>query len=256
MRLALRTLFLGGAAALAATAAAAQATLPAPPPGQPVYLSAAPSEPTLHLSAYGEVEAAPDMATVSFGVVTEAATAAEAMRLNGERMRDVLAVLKRSGTADKDVQTSGLNLSPQYDYRDNQTPRLRGYRAANIVTVTVYDLTRVGRTLDAVVEAGVNQVDGVGFGLRDPQAAENAARLKAVEALRAKAELYARATGHSLTGLKSLSEGGGYGAPPPIPVVMRREMATAADTSVANVVRPGELTLRVDVSGVFGIAPR
>lgn len=240
----------------AATALPASAqTYPAPAPGQPVLVTAA-AEPSFALSAYGEVKAAPDMATVSFGVVTEAATAAEAMRLNRERMTEVLAVLRRAGTADKDVQTSGLNLSPQYDYRENQSPRLRGYQASNIVTVTVYDLTRVGRTLDAVVEAGVNQVNGVGFGLRDAQAAEDAARVKAVQALQAKAELYARATGHRLTGLRSLSEGGAYAPPPPMPVMMRREAMSMDAAQVANVVQPGELTLRVDVTGVFGIAPR
>lgn len=249
-----RTVLLGTAfAAALAGAASAQVQAPAPTPGTPLYVTAAPSAPMLNLSAYGEVKVAPDMATINFGVVTEAKTAAEAMRLNRERMSQVLATLKRQGVADKDVQTSGLNLSPMYDYRENQTPLLRGYQASNMVNVAVYDLTRVGRTADAVVEAGVNQINGIGFGLRDPQTAENAARVRAVDALKAKAELYARATGHRLAGLKSLSEGVGYAAPPPMPVMMRREMAQDA-AAASNVVMPGELTLRVDVSGVYELA--
>lgn len=240
-------------AAVAAFAAPAFAQPTYPAPVQPLVMAA--PEPSFTLSANGEVEVPPDMATVSFGVVTEAVTAAEAMRLNRERMTEVMATLKRAGVADRDVQTSGLNLSPQYDYRDNQTPRLRGYQASNQVTVTVNDLGRVGATLDAVVQAGVNQVNGVGFGLKDPEAATNAARLKAVKALQAKADLYARATGHRLTGLRSLSEGGAW-APPPQPVyaVARAEYAMAAPPPPTPVA-PGQLIVRVDVTGVFGIAP-
>lgn len=207
--------------------------------------------PTFTLSAYGEVKVAPDLATINFGVVTEAATAQEAMSQNGERMNRVMAALRRAGIAERDIQTSGLNLSPQYDYVQNEPPRLRGYQASNQVTVRVHDLNRVGATADAVVAAGVNQINGISFGLNDPQTAENAAREAAVRALQAKAELYARATGLRLVGLRSLSEGGGYQAPPPMPMYRMAAMEASADsTSVA----PGQLTLRVDVQGVYEVA--
>jgi uncharacterized protein YggE len=141
----------------------------------------------LNLSAYGEVKAAPDMATISFGVVTEATTAAEAMRLNAARMNEVMTALRRAGIEERYVQTSGLNLSAQYDYVQNEPPRLRGYQANNRVTVIINDLTKVGTTADAVVAAGVNQIDGISFGLKDPTSAENQARQLAVRNLQAKA---------------------------------------------------------------------
>ncbi|CAN5172503.1 hypothetical protein BH10PSE2_BH10PSE2_27770 [soil metagenome] len=141
------------------------------------------TQPSLNLSATGEVKIAPDMATISFGVVTEAPTAQAAMAQNATRMTEVAATLRRAGVAERDIQTSGLNLSAQYDYQDNQPPKLRGYQATNRVTVNIQDLSKVGTTADAVVAAGVNQIDGISFGLKDPKTAEDQARRLAVQAL-------------------------------------------------------------------------
>ena len=203
---------------------------------------------TLNLSAYGEVKAAPDQATVSMGVQTEASSAAKAMADNARRMSEVTAALRRAGIDGKDIQTSGLNLNPQYAYEQNLPPRLTGYQASNQVTVTVYDLARLGQTLDAVVSVGANQINGVSFGLKDPQAAEDSARLKAVKALQAKAQLYAGAAGYRVGRLVNLSEGGGYA--PPRPMAMMAMRAEAKSTPV----EPGELSVRIDVSGLYELA--
>lgn len=246
-----RALMMGGALlALSLTGGAAMAQSQ-PNGGAPLTIQAVTERPSLNLSAYGEVRTAPDMATISFGVVTEAPTAAEAMRLNAERMNQVIAALNRAGIAARDVQTSGLNLSAQYDYVQNEPPKLRGYQASNQVTVIINDLTRVGSTADAVVAAGVNQINGISFGLKDPSAAENQARQIAVRNLQAKAALYSQALGVPLGGIRSLSEGGGYAPQPPQPMyAMRAEAAMDASTPVSA----GELTVRIDITGVYDLA--
>ena len=248
-----RLLLMSGAAMaaaalmLAAPSAHAQSQ---PSGGAPLTIQAVTETPAVNLGAYGEVKAAPDMATISFGVVTEAPTAAEAMSQNAARLNQVMAALRRAGIAERDVQTSGLNLSPQYDYVQNEPPRLRGYQANNRVTVVIKDLTKVGSTADAVVAAGVNQIDGISFGLKDPSAAEDQARRLAVRNLQAKAALYADALGVRLGGVRSLTEGGGYMPPPPRPMYARAEMAMdAGNTPVA----PGELTVRIDITGVYDL---
>ncbi len=249
-----RALMIGGAlmAAAALTVAAPSAQAQSQPNGgSPLTIQAVTERPSLNLSAYGEVKAAPDMATITFAVVTDAATAAEAMAQNATRMNQVMAALRRAGIAERDVQTSGLNLSAQYDYVQNEPPRLRGYQATNQVTVIINDLTRVGSTADAVVTAGVNQINGISFGLRDPSAAENQARQIAVRNLQAKAALYAQALGVDLGGIRSLSEGGGYAPQPPRPMyAARAEMAMdSGGTSVAA----GELTVRIDITGIYDL---
>ncbi|MFA4893624.1 SIMPL domain-containing protein [Brevundimonas sp.] len=248
-----RLLLLSGAAMAAAALFAAPAARAQSQPegGAPMVIHAVADRPALNLSAYGEVKTAPDMATVSFGVVTEATTAAEAMRLNATRMNEVMAALRRAGIAERDVQTSGLNLSAQYDYVQNEPPRLRGYQANNRVTVIINDLDAVGTTADAVVAAGVNQIDGISFGLKDPTSAENRARQIAVRNLQAKAALYAQALGVNLGGIRSLSEGGGY-APQPQPVYRMAAQAMESDSSTP--VAAGELTVRIDITGVYDLA--
>lgn len=234
--------------ALALTAAAPAALAQAAPPAADTMFRAT----TLNLSAYGETKVAPDMATITLGVMTEGKTAAEAMQANATRMNAVVASLRKAGIPDKDIQTSNLNLNPQYRYQENQPPVLVGYQASNNVTVTVNDLKRLGPAVDATVNAGANQVHGISFGLSDPTAAENAAREAAVKALAAKADLYAKATGYRISRLVSLSEGGGYAPQPPMPMVAyaaKREMADAG-TSISA----GEMKVRIDISGLYELA--
>ena len=210
--------------------------------------AAQPAESVLNLSAYGEVRVAPDQASITLGVQTKAETAGEAMRQNAVQMNQVMAALRRAGLADKAIQTSNLSLEPQYTYVQDKPPLLNGYQASNDVVITVDDLAKLGSVLDAVVAAGANQVNGISFGLRDPNAAQDAARLAAVKALRAKADLYARATGYRLGRLISLTEGGGY-----MPEPYRPVMAMAAKASAPTPVSPGELSVRIDVSALYGL---
>lgn len=208
------------------------------------------AQPSLNLSATGEVKVAPDQATVTFGVVTEAATAQEAMQANARQMAQVVASLRRAGLSERDIQTSGLNLSAQYDYRENESPKLRGYQASNRVTVTIRDLTKTGTTVDAVVSAGVNQIDGISFGLQNPKAAEDQARRLAVQALQAKAALYSQALGVPLGGIRSLTEAGGYSAQPS-PRMYARAASVMAE---ATPIEAGELTVQIEITGVYDLA--
>ncbi len=233
-------------AVLLLTGAAAPALAQAP-----VTIAAAPVPTTFSLSAVGETRIAPDMAAINLGVNTDAPTAGDALRANAARMTAVIAALKKGGLADRDIQTSNLSINPQYVYEQNVPPKLTGYQVSNQVTVTVRDLTKLGQAIDATVNAGANSAGGISLGLSDPSAAEDAARLAAVKALNAKAELYARATGYRLVRIVSLSEGGGYApAPQPYPMVAMARMKEADSTPVAG----GELRVKIDLSGVFELA--
>lgn len=206
---------------------------------------------TLNLSAQGETKVTPDMATITLGVQTDGPTAAGALSANAAQMTKVVAALKKAGIADRDIQTSNLNVNPQYVYKENQPPKLTGYQASNQVTIQVRDLAKLGQTVDATVNAGATNVGGISFGLQDPKAAEDAARLDAVKALQAKADLYARATGYKIVRLVSLGEGGGYTpAPPPMPMYAMARM----DKAESSPVSAGELKVQVSVSATYELA--
>lgn len=203
---------------------------------------------TLNLSADGETQATPDQAVITLGVQTHAGTAAGAMADNARRMSAVIAALRGAGIAAKDIRTSNLSLNAQYDYPQNAAPHLNGYQASNDVTITVEEVERLGPTIDAVTNAGANQVNGISFGLKSARAAEDAARLEAVKALKAKAELYAEATGYHIARLVNLSEGGGEAYQPRPMAMMRAEKVQGVPVST------GELTVRVQVNAVFELA--
>ncbi len=220
-----------------------------PQPAQAQSCCKSDDQSVLNLSAYGEVKQAPDMATVSAGVQTDALTAEEAMRQNRTQMNQVFRALERLGIADKDIQTSNLTLSPQWQHSNNQRPRVVGYRAANTVTVIVRDLTKVGPAIDAVVGAGSNSLHGVNFALSNPEEALNEARREAAKALREKAQLYAQAMGYRLGRIIRLNEQGGNSPAPQYKAA--RAMMAEASMDAPTPVAPGEMTMRISLSGQF-----
>ncbi len=225
------------AAPMAATAQTAPASAPAAIQGT-----------LLSISAEGKVTAAPDMATVNLGVVAEGATAAAAMQANAQRMNALMAALRRAGIAERDIQTSNLNLNPQYVYRENEPPRLTGYQATNTVNAKVRNLDRLGAALDAAINAGGNTLNGVTFSHAEPDAQLDAARTDAIAEARRRATLYARAAGLSVHRIVSISESAAYSPPIPMPMMARME---AADAAQATPVSPGEIDTTVNLSVTF-----
>ena len=200
----------------------------------------------LDISATGEATRVPDVAIISSGVTTQAATATEALGQNSARMERVRAALKRAGIADRDIQTASINLQPQYRYVENQAPILTGYQASNQLSVRYRDIRNSGRILDALVAEGANQINGPNLTIDHPEAALDEARAKAIAVGRARADLYARALGMRVARVISVSESGGYAVPPPMPVMQRSAMAEAKTS-----IDPGEQQLQVSVAMSF-----
>ena len=200
----------------------------------------------LDVSAEGQVTRAPDIATLSAGVLTQSSTAAAAMAENAKKMAAAVSALKRAGVADKDIRTSSLSLQPQYRYADNQPPAVTGYQASNQLTVTFRDIKQAGPILDALVAQGVNQISGPDFALEHPDAAMDEARMQAMQKARAKADLYAKAAGMSVKRIVAIGEGGGYSPQPPRPMLMM-----AARMKESTDLQPGEEKIGVTVNVTF-----
>src|SRR3954447_9714826 len=201
----------------------------------------------LDISATGEVTRVPDVAIISAGVVSRSATATGALQDAADRMQRVLTALKRAGVEDRDVQTSNISLNPEYRYVENQPPQLTGYTASNQLTIRFRDIRNSGKILDALVSQGANQINGPSLTIDKPEPALDEARARAVSAGRARAELYARSLGMRIVRMVSVSESGGYAAPPPMPMYARAEIAQAADTKIV----PGEQKLQVTLAMTF-----
>jgi uncharacterized protein YggE len=233
---------------LLTAAALSTAAIPASAPAQQAVMAPALAGTRLDVSATGEVTRVPDLAISSAGVQTLLPTAPAAIEENAARMARVRAALKRAGIDDKDIQTSSINLNPEYQYDQNRPPRLTGYRATNTVNVKFRDLKRTGAILDALVAEGANQINGPNLTIDKPDAALDEARTKAIANGRARAELYARALGMRVVKLLSVSESGGYASPPPMPMAYARDMAQAASKTEID---PGVQQLQVSVAMSF-----
>lgn len=212
---------------------------------QPIQMQAI-SGTRLDVVATGEVSRVPDIARIGAGVVTSAPTATAAVAQNARQMASVREALKRAGIADRDIQTSAINLFPDYRQDDRGgTPVLTGYRASNEVSIRFRDIAATGKILDALVAQGANQINGPTLTIDKPEEALDEARTAALRIARARAELYARATGKRVGRIIAISEGGGQ--PSPFGRPMMREMAADASTKI----EPGEQSVEITLSVSF-----
>src|SRR5688572_4539810 len=130
----------------------------------------------LSVSARGEAQRVPDVATLSAGVVTEAADANAALRANADQMGRLMGAIRAAGIAERDIRTSGLGVTPQHSRGDGEPRRITGYQAHNTVNLTVRDISRLGEVIDALVASGANQVHGPNFEIGEPDDAFDEAR--------------------------------------------------------------------------------
>lgn len=206
---------------------------------------AAETGPTITVTGRGEVAAAPDMATITLGVTSQARTAAEAMDKTSAATAAILKELEAAGIAARDMQTSDLSLDPVWSNRggNGAAPRIEGFTARNTLRVRVRDLDRLGAVLDDVLRVGANTFRGLSFGLQEPQPLADQARAEAVADAQRKAALMAEAAGMALGPVLSISEAGGAA---PVPVMMKAARA-------AIPVAAGEVSQTATVTMVFAL---
>ena len=205
--------------------------------------------PVAEITASETVLAEPDQATISAGVTTRARTAVQAMQDNANRMDSVIARLRALGIRREDIQTSGVNLNVVFDYRNNQPPVFQGYDVTNQVSVTLRDIPKIGPTLDALVEAGANNISGPFFSRKDDKPQRAQAREAAFKAAEVQARDYARMAGYSGVRLlaveETLTQGG------PIPFDDRRIVVTAANKQSDTPIEPGRVGTVVQLTAKY-----
>ena len=204
-----------------------------------------PPIPQIVTSASAEVRVTPDRASISIGVQTRAATAADATAQNSRKQRAIIDAIRSKGIPAEQIGTSGFNVVPetQYDREGQRAPRTTSYLVMNVVNVEVRRIDLVGPVIDAALAAGANQINSLSFSVAAPDSARRSALAQAVAKARADAEVMARAAGGSLGELIELSETDAY-MPPPRPVIMARMEASQVD---AVPIEPGQETVRATV---------
>jgi len=162
----------------------------------------------LTMTGTGEAGAVPDEMSFGVGVSVTRVDLDEALDAANTTMSRVLGAVAEYGVAKSDVQTTGLSMTPVYQYHDYSPPTITGYRVSERASVLVNELKQGGKAVSAVVAAGGNsvRVSNIRLLVGDTDAVMRKARQAAVEEATAKAQEYAAASGQTLGDVVTLRE--------------------------------------------------
>ena len=201
----------------------------------------------LNVSSSAEATRIPDVARISAGVVTQGSDSNAALRANAQQMDKVMAAVRKAGIAERDVQTSGVSLTPQYKYDDNKAPQIVGYQASNTVNIKVRDISKLGTVLDTLGEQGANQINGPMFSIDQPEPVYDQARMEALKKAQERAQTYAKALNLRVVRIVSIDENNNGGFQP----MAVLSAAPRASKEFTTPISPGETTLSVTLNVVF-----
>jgi uncharacterized protein YggE len=220
----------------------------------------------IHATGVGVVESRPDIAVMSLGVETFAATVATARGEAAIAMGAIITVLHAANIVDDNLETQHFNIQPEYTYDQVSTPlengqkvtrserRLVGYRVTNSLIVTIHDLDNIGNIVDSAAQAGgdTTRLNSIEFTVENGSSLEAQARELAVRDAVAKADLYARVTGVDRGKLIAIVETSGTQYPQ---VARAESFASAAFDGGAppTQIIGGQFHVRVTVQAVFDI---
>lgn len=171
------------------------------------WAASVPPARTITVSAQGMTTATPDLAEVTFSVVSTGQNPQTLETNNTNTMNAALQFLGSQNIATSDITTTGYDLEPSYNY-DNTTQRnyITGYTLTQTVMVKIHDLTNVATVLGGLTPLGVNQIGGVDFTFNDPNEFVAVARADAMNQAEEKAVQMASEAGASLGEVVNVSE--------------------------------------------------
>jgi uncharacterized protein len=204
----------------------------------------------------------PDEASMTVGTQAKAATATAAVAANKVKTEKLLATIRAAGIRERDIQTQGIQLQPDYRWDNEPNGRGRqtliGYIAGNSVQIKTRDIGKLTTLLDALTMGGADSVYGPNFAISDPAPLRREARVRALARGQAEASEYARNNGFKSVRLLSVEEGSSYrgtevivtgsrisnmsAPPPPPPPAPERD---------SGVVAPGQLEAGVSLNLLY-----
>jgi len=201
---------------------------------------------TINVSGEGRVSMTPDVAILNLGVMSRDPQLATAQQSTTEAMNAVRDALIDSGVKAEDIQTSTYAVNVEKDYNQPNQPII-GYYVIQTVTVKVRQIDSAGTVIQAAVDAGANQVNGISFTLEDTSAAINKARELAVADARDRAEHLADLSNATLGPVQTITEG--YTTP--VSPVRDSAMPAAESAAGAPTIDAGTMEVTVNVSVTY-----
>ena len=202
----------------------------------------------LRVSATGDAETRPDLATFSAGVSSLGASSQAATQANNVKMNKVMAEVEALGVKRDDTQTQSLSVN-RIDYGRNRGQ----YEATNSVSVKIRKIDSAGEVIAAATGAGANILSGPQLTVDDREAASLSAYAAAYKAARARADAYAKAAGLKVVRILSITDGSAMGAPMPY-AMDAMAVQTVAPEQAAPPIRAGLNTSTAQVRVDFALS--
>jgi uncharacterized protein len=196
----------------------------------------------------GTVTGVPNQIVLSMNTQVTGLTVTGALNQNNATVRQVTRALRQSGVPESDIQTSDLQISPNY----NSNGDVVNYGVSESLTVTLNSVKRAGGQISAATRAGGNAVsiDDVSLNLNGTGLLMANARTAAVRNAHAQAEQYARALGVALGSVISITPVAQSSNPSPDyaanPAASGVKMSTVP-------ISPGTQQLTVQITVVYAV---
>ncbi len=165
------------------------------------------------VSGTGKIYTKPNLALISFSVITEKESIGKAMEENTEKMNNIISEIKEEGIEEKDLKTTGYNIYPRYEWyeKTEEKPQgervLVGYEVYQTLEVKIRDLGKIGNIIQKATEKGANKVSNLQFTVENEDEIKKQAREEAIKKAKDKAEEIASQLGVNLVKIINFEEG-------------------------------------------------
>jgi uncharacterized protein YggE len=230
--------------------------------GALVALSAAADEaPFPHITVYGTAttEVVPDQMVWSLRVENKGPVLKTVAGEHAKTVQEVLAFLKQSKVESKELQTSRMQFSENWEYRSSSRVR-EGYTASTAISFKTTDLDLYASLWQGLADMKVVSVQGVTYDHTRRIEIQNETRDKAIRAAKDKARASAGTLGVAIGAPLLLEED--LSASEGWEVNMGAAMLSNARVSVSGegqgpmaAIAPGTIPIRIRVKAAFQLLP-
>lgn len=206
---------------------------------------------TLTVAGEGTVTRAPDRATLGVTLISNSDDAQNATSANNKTYATLVSRMAALHVAESSIRTTSYDVSfvPKPDASAQYKPPRTGFIVTRQLQIAIDDMAGVGRAVDAAVAAGVTQIDGVTFGLRDRRAAYADALAAAMQDAESQATALAKAAHARLGAVRRID------AVRALPQASQAGVMLRAAASVPTELQPSQVEVRATVNVTYALQP-
>lgn len=204
--------------------------------------------PMINVSGEGKVYVTPDQASIQVSIETKGKNATDVKKLNDQKTEAVLNSIKKIGIDAKDFQTKRVSLNPQYDYETKK----HSYNASQTIQILLKDLSKYDALMEAMVNAGINQINNVEFKSSKLATIQSDARKLAIKEAKLKAEDYVSVVGQKVGKAITITDNSQVYYPQPVFAQMK-SMEMDQNNAPRETLAIGEMVITANVSVSFAL---